>query len=88
MPDPSGYPTNVQATVKSSSTVLVSWGPVPLHQRNGAILGYKVCMYMFFYLKERLFRFYYTREQKLFASKKKAGHPHPSFPVNLVFYLV
>jgi len=40
--DPSGYPTNVRAEVKSSSSVLVKWGPVPVHQRNGVVVGYKV----------------------------------------------
>lgn len=39
---PSGAPENVTAEAMSSSRILVTWGPVPEHEQNGNILGYKV----------------------------------------------
>ncbi|XP_056317966.1 protein sidekick-1 [Danio aesculapii] len=39
---PSGAPENVSAEAMSSTSVLVTWGLVPEHQKNGHILGYKV----------------------------------------------
>uniref|UniRef100_A0A3Q2YF35 Sidekick cell adhesion molecule 1 n=1 Tax=Hippocampus comes TaxID=109280 RepID=A0A3Q2YF35_HIPCM len=39
---PSGSPVNVTADAVSSSKILLTWSPVPLARRNGAILGYKV----------------------------------------------
>ncbi|XP_035260908.1 protein sidekick-1 isoform X3 [Anguilla anguilla] len=39
---PSGAPENVTAEAVSSTRILVTWGPVPEHQKNGYILGYKV----------------------------------------------
>ncbi|KAA0722521.1 Protein sidekick-1 [Triplophysa tibetana] len=39
---PSGAPENVSAEAMSSTSVLVTWGSVPEHQKNGHILGYKV----------------------------------------------
>uniref|UniRef100_A0A8C2CMV1 Sidekick cell adhesion molecule 1b n=1 Tax=Cyprinus carpio TaxID=7962 RepID=A0A8C2CMV1_CYPCA len=39
---PSGAPENVSAEAMSSTSILVTWGSVPEHQKNGHILGYKV----------------------------------------------
>ncbi|KTG32005.1 hypothetical protein cypCar_00017108, partial [Cyprinus carpio] len=39
---PSGAPENVSAEAVSSTSILVTWGSVPEHQKNGHILGYKV----------------------------------------------
>uniref|UniRef100_A0A8C1UFC9 Sidekick cell adhesion molecule 1a n=1 Tax=Cyprinus carpio TaxID=7962 RepID=A0A8C1UFC9_CYPCA len=39
---PSGAPENVTVEAMSSSRILVTWGPVPEHEQNGNILGYKV----------------------------------------------
>ncbi|XP_067259435.1 protein sidekick-1 [Chanodichthys erythropterus] len=39
---PSGAPENVTTEAMSSTSVLVTWGLVPEHQKNGHILGYKV----------------------------------------------
>ncbi|KAJ8246101.1 hypothetical protein GJAV_G00263660, partial [Gymnothorax javanicus] len=39
---PSGYPENVTAEAVSSTSILVTWGPVPEQEKNGYILGYKV----------------------------------------------
>ncbi|XP_066545960.1 protein sidekick-1 [Amia ocellicauda] len=39
---PSGSPENVTAEAVSSTRILVTWGPVPEHEQNGHILGYKV----------------------------------------------
>ncbi|TRY81509.1 hypothetical protein DNTS_009917, partial [Danionella cerebrum] len=39
---PSGAPENVSTEAMSSTSILVSWGSVPEHQKNGHILGYKV----------------------------------------------
>ncbi|XP_036384090.1 protein sidekick-1 isoform X2 [Megalops cyprinoides] len=39
---PSGSPENVTAEAVSSTRILVTWGPVPEHEKNGYILGYKV----------------------------------------------
>uniref|UniRef100_A0A8C9R8X8 Sidekick cell adhesion molecule 1 n=1 Tax=Scleropages formosus TaxID=113540 RepID=A0A8C9R8X8_SCLFO len=39
---PSGSPENVTAEAMSSTRILVNWGPVPEHEKNGNILGYKV----------------------------------------------
>lgn len=39
---PSGAPENVTAEAMSSNRILVTWGPVPEHEQNGNILGYKV----------------------------------------------
>ncbi len=39
---PSGAPENVTAEAMSSSRILVTWGPIPEHEQNGNILGYKV----------------------------------------------
>lgn len=40
---PSSGPTNVSAFATTSSSILVRWGEVPETDRNGLILGYKVC---------------------------------------------
>uniref|UniRef100_A0A671KQA1 Sidekick cell adhesion molecule 2b n=1 Tax=Sinocyclocheilus anshuiensis TaxID=1608454 RepID=A0A671KQA1_9TELE len=40
---PSCGPTNVSAFATTSSSILVSWFEVPEPDRNGLILGYKVC---------------------------------------------
>ncbi|KAL4624411.1 protein sidekick-1-like [Arapaima gigas] len=39
---PSGSPENVTAEAMSSTRILVNWGPVPEHEKNGHVLGYKV----------------------------------------------
>ncbi|XP_036967865.1 protein sidekick-1-like isoform X2 [Acanthopagrus latus] len=39
---PSGSPLNVTAEAVSSTRILLTWSALPLAQRNGAILGYKV----------------------------------------------
>ncbi|XP_073323462.1 protein sidekick-1 [Pagrus major] len=39
---PSGSPMNVTAEAVSSTRILLTWSALPLAQRNGAILGYKV----------------------------------------------
>lgn len=40
---PASGPTNVSAFATTSSRILVRWGEVPETDRNGLILGYKVC---------------------------------------------
>lgn len=42
-PVPSCGPTNVSAFATTSSSILVRWFEVPEPDRNGLILGYKVC---------------------------------------------
>uniref|UniRef100_A0A8C4GWL9 Protein sidekick-1 n=1 Tax=Dicentrarchus labrax TaxID=13489 RepID=A0A8C4GWL9_DICLA len=39
---PSGYPVNVTADAVSSTRILLTWSALPLAQKNGVILGYKV----------------------------------------------
>uniref|UniRef100_A0A672MXE1 Sidekick cell adhesion molecule 1 n=1 Tax=Sinocyclocheilus grahami TaxID=75366 RepID=A0A672MXE1_SINGR len=39
---PSGAPENVSAEAMRSTSILVTWGSIPEHQKNGHILGYKV----------------------------------------------
>ncbi|MGH0129283.1 UNVERIFIED_CONTAM: hypothetical protein FKN15_038666 [Acipenser sinensis] len=39
---PSGAPQNVTTEAVSSTSILVTWVPVPEHEQNGYILGYKV----------------------------------------------
>ncbi|MBN3277397.1 SDK1 protein, partial [Polyodon spathula] len=39
---PSGAPQNVTTEAVSSTSILVTWVPVPEHERNGYILGFKV----------------------------------------------
>uniref|UniRef100_A0A672KAV3 Protein sidekick-1-like n=1 Tax=Sinocyclocheilus grahami TaxID=75366 RepID=A0A672KAV3_SINGR len=39
---PSGAPENVSAEAMRSTSILVTWGSVHEHQKNGHILGYKV----------------------------------------------
>ncbi|XP_037546465.1 protein sidekick-1 [Nematolebias whitei] len=39
---PSGAPVNVTAEAVSSSRIMLTWSTLPLAQRNGVILGYKV----------------------------------------------
>ncbi|XP_076584593.1 protein sidekick-1 isoform X1 [Chaetodon auriga] len=39
---PSGPPVNVSAEAMSSTRILLTWSPLPLAQKNGVILGYKV----------------------------------------------
>ncbi|XP_070837515.1 protein sidekick-1 isoform X2 [Chaetodon trifascialis] len=39
---PSGSPVNVTAEALSSTRILLTWSPLPLAHKNGAILGYKV----------------------------------------------
>nr|XP_046227677.1 protein sidekick-1-like isoform X2 [Scatophagus argus] len=39
---PSGSPVNVTAEAVSSSSILLRWSALPLAQKNGVILGYKV----------------------------------------------
>uniref|UniRef100_A0A3Q3VZI8 Uncharacterized protein n=1 Tax=Mola mola TaxID=94237 RepID=A0A3Q3VZI8_MOLML len=39
---PSGSPMNVTAEALSSTRILLTWSAVPLAQKNGVILGYKV----------------------------------------------
>ncbi|BFZ02837.1 hypothetical protein BsWGS_05876 [Bradybaena similaris] len=39
---PSASPRNVMSTTKSSTTIFVSWSPVPILQQNGNVQGYKV----------------------------------------------
>lgn len=39
---PSGSPVNLSAEALSSSRIMVTWSTLPLAQRNGVILGYKV----------------------------------------------
>lgn len=53
---PSGYPINIRTVVKSSSSVLVKWGPVPQHQRNGIITGYKVFYQLKGFVRTELFK--------------------------------
>lgn len=43
-PVPSCGPTNVSAFATTSSSILVRWFEVPEPDRNGLILGYKVCL--------------------------------------------
>lgn len=43
-PVPSSGPTNVSAFATTSSSILVRWFEVPEPDRNGLILGYKVCL--------------------------------------------
>jgi hypothetical protein len=40
--EPSAGPVNVGAIAVSSTAINVTWGDVPLYQRNGIILGYRV----------------------------------------------
>lgn len=40
---PSCGPTNLSAFATTSSSILVRWFEVPEPDRNGLILGYKVC---------------------------------------------
>ncbi len=47
-PVPSCGPTNVSAFATTSSSILVRWFEVPEPDRNGLILGYKVCLCLFF----------------------------------------
>uniref|UniRef100_A0AAQ6A2M4 Sidekick cell adhesion molecule 2b n=1 Tax=Amphiprion ocellaris TaxID=80972 RepID=A0AAQ6A2M4_AMPOC len=44
---PSSGPTNVSAFATTSSSILVRWFEVPEPDRNGLILGYKVCLCFF-----------------------------------------
>ncbi|XP_067672270.1 protein sidekick-2-like isoform X1 [Haliotis asinina] len=39
---PSASPSRVKAVAKSSTSINITWGPVPLLQQNGMILGYKI----------------------------------------------
>ncbi|TNM85271.1 hypothetical protein fugu_007542, partial [Takifugu bimaculatus] len=39
---PSGFPVNVTAEAVGSTKILLKWSAVPLHQKNGVVLGYKV----------------------------------------------
>ena len=39
---PTGYPQNVIALTRTSTTIELQWGPVPLSQRNGDIILYEV----------------------------------------------
>ena len=39
---PIGYPQNVIALTRTSTTIELQWGPVPLSQRNGEITFYEV----------------------------------------------
>ncbi|XP_075890891.1 protein sidekick-1-like isoform X2 [Nelusetta ayraudi] len=39
---PSGSPANVTAEAVSSTQILLKWSTVPLLQRNGVVLGYKI----------------------------------------------
>lgn len=40
---PSGFPVNVTAEAVGSTKILLKWSAVPPQQKNGVILGYKVC---------------------------------------------
>lgn len=52
---PSCGPSNVSAFATTSSSILVRWGEVLEHDRNGLILGYKVCIGPFYQLKNLVF---------------------------------
>ena len=39
---PTGFPIDVQGHNTSSTSILVQWGNVPVSQRNGIIVNYKV----------------------------------------------
>ena len=41
-PAPSDFPVNVTALVNSSTSIMVTWGPVPLRDQNGIITDYEV----------------------------------------------
>lgn len=45
--EPNAGPVNVGAIAVSSTAINVTWGDVPLYQRNGIILGYRVSWYMY-----------------------------------------
>lgn len=47
-PVPDHPPTNITAQAVSSSSITVSWNPVPPGHENGVIIGYRVL-----YVKER-----------------------------------
>ena len=41
-PAPSGSPVNVTALANSSTSIMVTWGPVPFRDQNGIITEYEV----------------------------------------------
>ena len=42
MLEPDGAPQNVNAHNSSSTSILVTWDEVPVHQQNGIITGYTI----------------------------------------------
>lgn len=75
---PTAGPVNVQAVAVNSTSIRVTWQPVPKKEQNGNITGYKVQCYSRVFIDVVFFVCRLFRKKKYFKLKILPKFPNPA----------